>query len=388
MQTKPEVLFLYRTAKKRRYFSSLKCNALRGLEVEVKAYHGLPRPQPALRRLSQPNPKTLDALVAKAERQFLHSRRGPLVRVVRWLVRPLLRSLLATLYRRLYCYLQTAQPTAVAIWNGMKVHDHVLHAVNRQMQIPLIYFENGVLPNTTTLDFKGINAGGSVPTDATVFQQYPNQSPDLDIINERQYRSKRSTSTLPETYILVPFQQDRDSQILDYSDWVTSMRELFRICCEARKEAGLEHLPLVFREHPSSRARYQDLHELARHQPNVHFDTSGTLKKVIANAQFVITINSTVGLHAMLAGVPVIVLGRALYRIDKLVLVAESIKDLSSAMQQASEFDPDPDLRDRFWYFLANVYAVPGSWQQPDANHFESARERILQQLRIDPSPA
>ncbi|MCQ4062292.1 capsular biosynthesis protein, partial [Klebsiella pneumoniae] len=59
--------------------------------------------------------------------------------------------------------------------------------------------------------------------------------------------------TLPERFIFIPFQDDRDTQVRLHSPWVRNMRDLFALGERIADETGWE---VVFKEHPSSRESY------------------------------------------------------------------------------------------------------------------------------------
>jgi len=336
-----KLLFLYRTQRKNRYFTALQTEALADVQSTVIGYNALPavkRKEVLNRNAVSPSEDAMHTMLERAERQIFHSRDSKTAKALRVAYRPILKYQLRSLYQRLYCYLSEQQPSHIAIWNGLKAQDGVLHAVNKHFNIPVMYFENGVLPNSTTLDFKGINAGGTIPSDPAAFAHHSNQAPGLAAVHTRAYRKAQDAIELPERYMLVPFQLDRDSQILDYSQWIDNMRTLYN---------------------------------------NVYFDSATGLEEALDKAECIITVNSTVGLHATLAQKRVIVLGQAFYNIQGLTLSANSVEEFAKAMTQAQTFTPDQALLNRFWNYLADEYVVPGDWNTPDAKHFAAVGGRI-----------
>jgi capsular polysaccharide export protein len=379
-----DVLFLYRTGKKRRYFTALSEQALSTLHCTVQSYHSLPKVSSV--KLTK---QELDDIVFKAE-QELYNAKDETWQKVKQLSRGLLVAQINKLYSRLFHFLNEKQPKLLAIWNGHKWQDNVLHAVNKHFNIPITYFENGVLPNTTTMDFSGINALNSVPRDIAFYQNLPQSDVKLTHkIVGRKYKNKKQIKTkfkLPKKYLLVPFQKDRDSQILDNSKWIKSMRQLFAVLLEALEASGRDDLHIVFREHPSAKTKYSDLYKQAAKHPRLCFDQQSDLTEIITNAEAVVTINSTVGLESLLLDTKVITLGEAFYNVSSLVLSASSPSDLATQINALSRFSLDRKLLQKFVGYLESDYVIAGDWKKPDEQHFDSIRQRFFNYLTALPS--
>lgn len=379
-----DVLFLYRTGKKRRYFTALSEQALSTLHCTVQSYHSLPKVSSV--KLTK---QELDDIVFKAE-QELYNAKDETWQKVKQLSRGLLVAQINKLYSRLFHFLNEKQPKLLAIWNGHKWQDNVLHAVNKHFNIPITYFENGVLPNTTTMDFSGINALNSVPRDIAFYQNLPQSDVKLTHkIVGRKYKNKKQIKTkfkLPKKYLLVPFQKDRDSQILDNSKWIKSMRQLFAVLLEALEASGRDDLHIVFREHPSAKTKYSDLYKQAAKHPRLCFDQQSDLTEIITNAEAVVTINSTVGLESLLLDTKVITLGEAFYNVSSIVLSASSPSDLATQINALSRFSLDRKLLQKFVGYLESDYVIAGDWKKPDKQHFDSIRQRFFNYLTALPS--
>lgn len=377
--THSDVLFLYRTKKKKRYFNLLKEQSLSTLKCNVQSYHGLPS-APAIEMPED----VLQGIVRKAELE-LYNAKADFWQRVKALSRPILVAQIKHMYSRLFHYLTENKPKLVAIWNGHKWQDNVLHAVNQHFAIPVSYFENGVLPKSTTMDFSGINALNSVPREARFYYTQTSMDPESKIkIKGRKYKQSKNTKISfkrPKKYLLVPFQKDRDSQILDNSAWIKSMGQLFSILLEAIELSDRDDLHIVFREHPSAKTRYSSLYKLAAKHPRLCFDQQSELSEVITHAEAVITINSTVGLESLLLGTKVITLGDAFYNIESMVLRASSTLELTQKINALKHFSPDQHLLKSFINFLQNDYVIPGDWKKPKALHYQTIQQRMLNYL-------
>ncbi|MEP1444523.1 MAG: hypothetical protein ABJK37_00230 [Paraglaciecola sp.] len=374
-----DVLFLYRTKKKKRYFNLLKDQSLNTLNCQVQSYHGLPiAPSVSL------SEQVLQQIVHKAELELYNAKSESWQRV-KLLARPILIGQIKLLYSRLFHYLINSAPKLVVIWNGHKWQDNVFHAVNYHFGIAVSYFENGVLPQSTTMDFNGINALNSVPREAHFYDSLVSKNVASNFtIKGRKYKQHKNTQISfkrPKKYLLVPFQKDRDSQILDNSSWIKSMSQLFQVLTEALEMSHREDLHIVFREHPSAKTRYTTLYKLAAKHPRLCFDQQSELSEIITHAEAVITINSTVGLESLLLGTKVITLGEAFYNIASMVLEARSVPALSQHINTLENFSVNPHRLKRFIEYLQNEYVIPGDWKKPGELHYETIQTRILNHL-------
>jgi len=375
-----DVLFLSRTAKKHRYFNLLVENALVDFNCKVISYHFLPKASSA--SVVAISAADLDEIVDKFLEELFNARSGFWVEQ---LLKPLLsylsRRQVPRIYNRLFSLLEQQQPACISIWNGHKYRDNILKAVNKHFSIPVLYLENGLLPSSTTYDERGINALNSIPRDPSFFKAGEFGEYKSRTIVGRKYARKVSVpqNALPEKYLLVPFQKERDSQILENSPHIKSMAQLFNMVKDAADACDLDDVHVIFREHPSSKTAYKGLRDIASKHPSLHFDESTPLNDAIANATAVITVNSSVGLEALLLNKKVIVLGDAYYSLKGLVLTAQDLSSLTSAIKALHNFCIDEVLRSKFLAYLANDYIVEGSWGQANETHFKAVTLRYHQ---------
>ena len=314
-------------------------------------------------------------------------------RWTRWVFAPrtlMLVWLAGRLYRSYRSRIEALQPRALVVWNGEKYYQAIAVRVAQDLGVTVLRFENGVLPGTTTLDRRGINADNSVPRDAAFYRSQADASdwipPALTPRPPLPDKPLDSTTReLPARFLLAPFQIDGDTQILNHSPWVPDMRHFFQVTGEALEESGNPDLHLVYKEHPSTRRDFADLHARARAHPRLHFINDRPLPELLTRAEGVVTVNSTVGLEALLLRRPVITLGDAFYNISGLVCHVDSSRALAAAFTDPTALAPEEQLRRRFLRYLQFHYAVAGSWRRPDAAHVEAARARILALLADAP---
>jgi capsular polysaccharide export protein len=299
-----------------------------------------------------------------------------------WIVELLLNVLLhvATCYRIL-CYVRLFRATKLTwlgVWNGVKFNRALAIEAARILGAGIIYFENGLLPDTTTVDSAGVNYANSMPRCAEFYRALPPISvvPRIDLTPRAARRGKPADEpvVIPSRYIFVPFQVDVDSQILVYSPWIGNMRQFLDILV-AVANALPGDMMFVIKEHPSSSNDYRDLH--AHHPRKILFANANNTQQLIEHAQAVITINSTVGIEALMLGKPVITVGQAFYNIAGLVSHASDVSELRSLIAQCDSLSVDPDLTNRFLGFLRDEYCVAGNWKTPDDRHMRAVAARL-----------
>ena len=116
-------------------------------------------------------------------------------------------------------------PKVVCLWNGHRLPEMAIKAAASRYGIKIAHFENGLLPNTTMMDFSGVNAFSSLPKNADFYlDSYRGLSnDDLMLIDKnlvvRKPHKKRSSLVFQEFDLsrdsfFVPFQVHFDSQVI------------------------------------------------------------------------------------------------------------------------------------------------------------------------------
>lgn len=272
--------------------------------------------------------------------------------------------------------IESFDPDIVVLWNGKKFHQAIALEVVKRLGKKALFFENGVLPNTTAMDFKGVNASNSVPRDVGFFKEltFTNEEVLERSLQARSAKKQKSTfkGKLPQKYIFVPFQVAYDTQIIQHSPWIKDMRELFSII---EKIAKNEDINFVFKEHPSDRVSdYHDLYE--RISDKLYFSSENT-QKLIESAEAIITINSSVAIEGLLFGKRVIVLGEAFFAIDGIVKVADDASKLEEIIHVLSKWHVDRELIENFLKYLQFHYLLPGDWRRADKRHIQEIAKRL-----------
>ncbi len=272
-------------------------------------------------------------------------------------------------------------PDIVAFWNGKKFHQALGAETAKRYGKKCLFFENGLLPDTTQVDFSGVNASNSVPRDAAFYRtlsfddacRLPTK---LQVRKPVRSRRTLAQNALPQRYIFVPFQVSYDTQIIHHSPWIPDMYALFDLVMRVAKETGRH---FVLKEHPSDRVSdYRTLHE--RTNDKVVFSDENT-QKLIENAEAVMTINSTVGIEGLLLGKPVIVLGEAFFAIDGIAHIISDADALLKLLASAKLPENDLQLVEKFLKYLYCDYLIPDHWKNPTSRHFQAIEAKIAKHI-------
>jgi capsular polysaccharide export protein len=294
--------------------------------------------------------------------------------------RLLLRAELLFMALRIQALLDREQPDAVVVWNGSARHCQLLLALLNS-RCKTVFFENGLLPNTTTVDARGVNYHNSMPRTASFYRAYGEQQAITPMTSTKLVPRKPRVEglepiTLPERFVFIPFQDDRDTQVRLFSPWINNMQELF---AQGERLAAESGLTVVFKEHPSSRESYPELHQ--RCHERLLFANGNSTQELIERSLFVVTLNSTVGLESLLLGRPLLTLGNAFFNVEGLAVHADSSEELLRLASEFPEWPLDDELRLSFLHYLQHQYCVAGHWQDASSEHLQDVARRMQQVL-------
>ncbi len=291
-----------------------------------------------------------------------------------------LKAQIPLIYSAIYKAIKKYDPDFVIFWNGKKFHQAIGIDVAKQFSKKTVFFENGFLPNTTQLDFRGVNASNSVPRDIDFYKRvHLDKDCKLDKQLQKRVpkkRQKEDIKILPKKYIFVPFQVAYDTQIIQHSLWICDMNTLFELVLQMAQKTDLN---FVIKEHPSDRvSSYGHLHKNL--PKNVYFTQQDT-QELIENSDAILTINSSVGMEGLLFFKRVIVLGEAFYAIDEIVKVAHNKDSLVDILMRLDDWQVDKELVEKFLKYLQCNYLIPNSWRNPGKIHFETIEKRLKKEL-------
>lgn len=298
------------------------------------------------------------------------------------------------IYLKFRYYFERFQPSVVCVWNGHRLPEMAIKAAADGLGIKIAYFENGLLPDTTTMDFSGVNASSSLPKDPEFYLNYFNALEDDEkvLIDKqvvaRKPHKKRSSLIFQEydlskEYVFVPFQVNFDSQVVINSPRINSMEALYFFLEAAVKKMGENSPIFLVKEHPSDVRTYSNFHV---RNPKIIFVNNNTVD-LIKNAKAVVTLNSSVGIEAAMLQANVIALGDACYKVKGLVADANNIDEFITLLKDIDITLIQADIRIAFFTYLIKEYLLPRAWQNfKDGmyrDHLDRFDEKICLELGV-----
>ena len=256
-------------------------------------------------------------------------------------------------------------PDVIIVYNGSVYPESVLASVSEGRS--RVFVEAGFFPKTLQIDPKGLNGANSVPRDPSFYlesvEDYAANGLPQTVNNRASKAVGDGEIDLEPGYVFVPFQVPSDMQVTVHSPWVRDMEAFLDVVLAAAQRHPED--VFVIKEHPSFKRSVRDLRPS---HPRVIFANDNVTSDLIQNARAVITLNSTVGIEALLFDKPVITLGRACYNVEGLVLHAEGPDALSKALKASQDWCHDDRLRRQFIGYLWNRYLVNGTYDSPPNN--------------------
>lgn len=368
-----KVFLIARYRHHERYFATLAARC--DIPMQVFTLNTLPWLKPAFWRCL----RRVDARALIAGHLATKSRKLGKRNALFWHLYQAANAARAALAYAQFCQLLHEQrPDGLVMWNGGNWFLQAAALAAREQGIPVFYGENGLLPNTTTLDPQGVNFNNAMPRDAAFYRALPDEYTPINttLVPRTSARSEQARAvTLPPRYVFVPFQVNTDSQIVFNSPWIRDMVHLLEVLQAVVPLLADPALVFVVKEHPSCKFRYDTYYDKVGDR--IVFANGNNTQALIQGAEAVITVNSTVGLEALLLDRRVIVIGNAFFAIPGLVLEARSEAALAAAVNQLPTWQPDPVLRRQFLGYLSGTYCIPGSWKDPDDRHVARVAQRL-----------
>ncbi|MGG4167064.1 hypothetical protein ABEW00_06225 [Rossellomorea vietnamensis] len=278
----------------------------------------------------------------------------------------------------------------------------------------LIVMENGYFrPYTLMVDSVGVNYENCVPRarsfyenlhiDRSRLEKYLYQ-PEHAIKDETQSSvytkelqknekkpSPQKTISIKGDYVFVPFQLETDSQTISHSPRIKKMKELVLYSLTAvtnYNKANKKKLKVVFKIHPHYKNdgdsfELNGIRQICQtYKENCILLEEGDTTELVKKAKMVITINSTVGIEALMYHRNVVTLGNAFYNIDGIVENVTPFK-LITSFKSLINRKVNRDLIQKFLYFLRFHYFVETYY--PDADP-ESVRKLVKKMIDINPT--
>lgn len=325
---------------------------------------------------------------------------------------------------------------ALVVWNYFPTMVHVAWRIARKMNLKTVFFENGPLRNTLMIDSKGINYQGTLTANTRSFYQqiiinkhiwrnyftsykkpqqspkiknrgvmgsfeklyyallmrnyfYRNIQPDLtsDGISRSIYKKfyakyliKEEFCSLPKKFVFLPLQCFSDTQILINSPYINNMDSFVSVVYQAIKKSLPEDYKIIVKEHPDDWGRL-NYRKLAKQYPDIIWLKKYNIRRLIEKAELVVTINSSVGIEALMYHKPVVTVGNSFYNVKGVVHHAAKPGDVADAINNAIDVPVNTELIDKFLYYLRFKYLIKGSPLNFDKNGLSGLCKRVMELL-------
>lgn len=282
----------------------------------------------------------------------------------------------------------------LVVWNGHAIPTGAAVAAARAVGCRVIFCEYGVFPETVAIDPKGINYASSITEIAPeFFRRWPVDETRLQELfsahwQQRPLRKSTADATahcddgtpLPPRYIVFAMQVHDDSQLFLFSKRFASMFDAAPYVwqqVQAYNARTGDDIRLVVKEHPTDFGRI-DYRTLRASMPGALFLRATPIDEIFRNALAVVTINSSVGIKALLCRRPVITLGDAFYNIPGVVRHLGQDGVFADALADVLSSELDQELIAHFLYFLREEFLVALSRNEMNPNRLQRAAQRIM----------
>jgi capsular polysaccharide export protein len=328
-------------------------------------------------------------------------------------------------------FIETIRPAAVFCWNGSGLTAGIAAQLARARGIPVLFAENGYLPNTLQLDPEGVNALASIarapdleairalsypPDQLQAFEvllaeyragRMPGRTPpargrvrpgplayliqawadwhERDPRFQGNRRIPRAPLTPPEPFVFFPLQVRSDSQLTMHSPLYGNRLDLAIADLDAAVRALDPSPRLVIKLHPADLGK-TDYDPLVERFPNVLWTAGGDVRSLLQRAACVVTVNSTVGIEAMVFGRPLVTLGENFYTREGLVHPVRARDDLAACLRQALIQPPDAELVGQYLRYLYLHAFVRAHWRDFSEASLGNLARRII--VMIETAPA
>jgi hypothetical protein len=235
------------------------------------------------------------------------------------------------------------QPDCLLVWNGHTGYvANALRHYARSRSLPAFFLERSLLPDGVFIDPNGSNGNSQLAhldiAGLRTLRKRPaarGHESVLKQFSQDELTSLREVGPWRQArrIICVPLQVQLDTNILLYSPKVKKMADLV---AQVHERFGGPDTAIIVRPHPEEVNSDLGLPEIE----NVYLTSQGDLEAWIQLADLVVTINSTVGLTALLHGRPTLSLGYGIYT--------------GKGLSEGSE--PDKEDRALFWDILLTRY--------------------------------
>jgi capsular polysaccharide export protein len=196
--------------------------------------------------------------------------------------------------------------------------------------------------------------------------------------------SERLLEHHDKRFYIVPLQVHDDTQLGRAANAWNNQKLILKTIVSFARNAPDDH-QLVFKIHPMERGHTRDLHFIRQVsalndvKDRVHVLDGGSLSLLTRHSAGMITINSTSGLSAIHHGVPLAVLGQALYRNPELAFCVERGIDLDRFWSEA--FVAPEKVRHRYLSWIHHQCLAGGDFYAKEG--MEAAAQSLKNKIEM-----
>jgi len=249
------------------------------------------------------------------------------------------------------------------MWNGNLGQEKQISERCKTLGIPVYYMELGWLPQCGTFYFdrKGVNYSSSLldwkHQELTTEQKLETRARITFYLNNH----ARVTGTRElRDFVFVPFQVENDSQIIRFSSHIKKMQQLVDYVC------SFVDGTIIFKTHPKDNIRG------IKYPKRCKLYTSGTTHDFLEKCKYVVTINSTVGIEALVYNKPVITIGNAFYEGRGITHKATDDESFKQAISNIEQNGFATGVVEAFLHYLFNR-----QWYSADLDNPEKVLQLI-----------
>lgn len=291
------IILLYSNSKGR-YFEN---NGIKTISLEAHASLESPGADVTIDSFLEEGIKYNDIMIAESRRRPIVGWPGQRTKTIRDIHR---------IHNTLSTIIASHNPEKIIIWNGYTGYvANILRFMCDRRKIECAFLERGLLKGSLFIDRLGVNGASSLNELTPPAVDSFTLSNEEILFIENQFKIEKKTNKAPEKKgqnIFFPLQVQLDTNIILYCKY-RSMRETFLDIYSALNTAESTFL---IRPHPEETT--DTLINIPRFD-NVSVSKDKGLDYWLDWSDLVVTINSTVGLEALIKGKQVISLGQSIY---------------------------------------------------------------------------
>lgn len=316
-------------------------------------------------------------------------------------------------YARAKQYLEKHPPDYVLILNGAF---NVETEICKELGIKTFFFEHGYFPDCIQMDSSGVNCltdfSGLSTNDFLKYHypvkdySFPENFEMLDIKTriftrillrsldpgyrsilrefalrksnlkkaEKRFKKSEADSFNPETtgpYIFWPLQVNSDTQIILNSRYESMYDALEKVLPHLLKTG----FKVVLKEHPME-VEPVDYSKFIDNQ-KVFLVKKYDLEKLIDNSEFVVNINSSVGLQSVDRGKKILILGKSFYS-NAPSGIDYNPKNPSACIEKIIKLNQDKTIVSEYIDHFRKEIFISGHFYNPDPEFFKKITERLV----------